>query len=355
MKTIRDHHRGRRAAARRRAARWSSRRGGHITPLAPTRCATGAITVVRAPTGARSWPARRRPTSGASRSAATTPAWRCGGRSSRTCARQGLRGRRDRHRRAASRSTILTSRRSWRWPVARGEADGGIVIDGAGLGSAIAANKIAGVRAAMCTTPTLARYAREHNGANVLTLGATLLIDRRGARDRRHLAGHADDRAALHPPAGEDPTGSRPEAAPMTPGIADHRAPRRADHRRGDGGARPQRRRRGAVRLPRRALRLLPDPRPRPARRRARRASACTPAAAGPARSPALIDHTLLKPDATASRDRGAVPRGGGVPVRDRLRQPDLGRDGARACCAARRVGVCSVVGFPLGRDDRRT
>jgi ribose 5-phosphate isomerase B len=60
-------------------------------------------------------------------------------------------------------------------PVARSEVDAGIVIDGAGLGSAIAANKIAGIRAAMCTTPTLARYAREHNGANVLTLGATLL------------------------------------------------------------------------------------------------------------------------------------------------------------------------------------
>ena len=59
--------------------------------------------------------------------------------------------------------------------VARGEADAGIVIDGAGLGSAIAANKIRGVRASMCTTPTLARYSREHNGANVLTLGATLL------------------------------------------------------------------------------------------------------------------------------------------------------------------------------------
>jgi ribose 5-phosphate isomerase B len=59
--------------------------------------------------------------------------------------------------------------------VARGEVDAGIVIDGAGLGSAIAANKIHGVRAAMCTDKTLARYAREHNGANVLTLGATLL------------------------------------------------------------------------------------------------------------------------------------------------------------------------------------
>ena len=59
--------------------------------------------------------------------------------------------------------------------VARGEADAGIVIDGAGLGSAIAANKVRGIRAAMCANETLARYSREHNGANVLALGATLL------------------------------------------------------------------------------------------------------------------------------------------------------------------------------------
>jgi ribose 5-phosphate isomerase B len=59
--------------------------------------------------------------------------------------------------------------------VVRGDADAGIVIDGAGLGSTIAANKVKGVRAAMCTSPTLARYAREHNGANVLALGATLV------------------------------------------------------------------------------------------------------------------------------------------------------------------------------------
>ena len=61
--------------------------------------------------------------------------------------------------------------------VARGEADAGIVIDGAGIGSAIAANKVRGIRAAMATDETLARYAREHNGANVLTLGSTLLPD----------------------------------------------------------------------------------------------------------------------------------------------------------------------------------
>ena len=59
--------------------------------------------------------------------------------------------------------------------VARGEADAGIVIDGAGIGSAIAANKIRGIRAAMCPDETIARYSREHNGANVLTLGSSLL------------------------------------------------------------------------------------------------------------------------------------------------------------------------------------
>jgi ribose 5-phosphate isomerase B len=59
--------------------------------------------------------------------------------------------------------------------VVRKESDAGIVIDGAGIGSAIAANKIKGVRAAMCLDETTARYSREHNGANVLTLGAALV------------------------------------------------------------------------------------------------------------------------------------------------------------------------------------
>lgn len=66
--------------------------------------------------------------------------------------------------------------------VARREADAGVVIDGAGLGSAIAANKIAGIRAAMCVNETLARYAREYTGANVLTLGATLVTSEEATR-----------------------------------------------------------------------------------------------------------------------------------------------------------------------------
>jgi len=52
------------------------------------------------------------------------------------------------------------------------QADAGILIDGAGIGSAMAANKVPGVRAAACYSPALAKNSREHNGANVLTLGS---------------------------------------------------------------------------------------------------------------------------------------------------------------------------------------
>ena len=56
--------------------------------------------------------------------------------------------------------------------VADAQADLGIIIDGAGVGSAITANKVPGVRAAACYTVALARNSREHNDANVLTLGS---------------------------------------------------------------------------------------------------------------------------------------------------------------------------------------
>ena len=52
------------------------------------------------------------------------------------------------------------------------QVDIGIIIDGAGIGSAMTANKVPNVRAAACYSVTLAKNSREHNGANVLTLGA---------------------------------------------------------------------------------------------------------------------------------------------------------------------------------------
>lgn len=59
--------------------------------------------------------------------------------------------------------------------VANGEAWRGIIIDGAGIGSCMAANKVPGVRAAMCYDHATAVNSREHNDANVLTLGAGLI------------------------------------------------------------------------------------------------------------------------------------------------------------------------------------
>ena len=59
--------------------------------------------------------------------------------------------------------------------VADGECQCGIVIDGAGIGSSMTANKVPGVRAALCYDISSARNSREHNHANVLTLGAGLI------------------------------------------------------------------------------------------------------------------------------------------------------------------------------------
>lgn len=57
--------------------------------------------------------------------------------------------------------------------VGSGQVEGGVLGDGAGIGSAMAANKVPGVRAAACYSAALAKNSREHNGANVLTLGSS--------------------------------------------------------------------------------------------------------------------------------------------------------------------------------------
>lgn len=59
--------------------------------------------------------------------------------------------------------------------VASGTCRYGIVVDGAGIGSAMVANKVPGVRAALCYDVSSARNSREHNHANVLTMGAGLI------------------------------------------------------------------------------------------------------------------------------------------------------------------------------------
>ena len=59
--------------------------------------------------------------------------------------------------------------------VAKGTVSRGIIVDGAGIGSAIVANKFPGIRAALCYDKASARNSREHNDSNVLTLGGRLL------------------------------------------------------------------------------------------------------------------------------------------------------------------------------------
>lgn len=59
--------------------------------------------------------------------------------------------------------------------VAAGEAERGIIICGTGIGMSLAANKVRGIRAALCTDCYMARMAREHNDAQILCLGGRVL------------------------------------------------------------------------------------------------------------------------------------------------------------------------------------
>lgn len=61
--------------------------------------------------------------------------------------------------------------------VARGECDRGIVLGGSGNGEAIAANKVRGIRCALCWNEETARLSRQHNDANVLSLGERVITE----------------------------------------------------------------------------------------------------------------------------------------------------------------------------------
>ena len=262
-----------------RGATVELRPGGHVTPLArdtlqrPPRHG-GARPVPSIRRCRRTW--RRRPTSGAWRSPAITPASRCSKRDRAAPARaRGLAvddlGIDD----AAPVDYPDTAARVAS-AVARGEADAGIVIDGAGIGSAIAANKVRGIRAAMATDETIARYAREHNGANVLTLGSTLSATGRRAAHRRRLARHADDGSAIYSTAGEDPAARRSRSRCIDARSSDLQRlveiiteEVMAAQRRAGAGA-------VAVQLPRGALRLLSRTGCAACSTPAPRASACT-------------------------------------------------------------------------------
>ena len=150
--------------------------GGHVTPLARDTLASRRVTVIPAGSADSSLPADLAPTSEIRRVAIGSDHT---GLAMKRALVTHLRGRGVAVLDVGTDKTdpvdypdiaaaVATS-------VARAESDAGIVIDGAGIGSAIAANKVRGIRAAMCPNETIARYSREHNGANVMTLGSSLL------------------------------------------------------------------------------------------------------------------------------------------------------------------------------------
>jgi deoxyribose-phosphate aldolase len=204
--------------------------------------------------------------------------------------------------------------------VATGAADFGIVVDGAGIGSAMAANKVRGVLAAACYNDALARNAREHNDANILTLGSgqtsfaqaqqiadvflgtECTVDRHRARVR--IIKDMEERSmGAQPPSG-DPN--------LTPQDIE--------------------------RIAERVRQLMKAGVPPPP----------SPRALSPAELAKLIDHTLLKPEATAAdvtRLCEEAKKNGFYSV---CVNPSFVPH-AHGLLQGSGIKVCCVVGFPLG------
>lgn len=246
--------------------------------------------------------------------------------------------------------------------VASGRAERGIMIDGAGIGSSMVANKVPGVRAAMAYDLSSARNGREHNDANVLTLGAGLIgpnlalqivdtflsTECKEPRHRRRVAmiegssagaaSRVDARSAgptAAPSAILDPTGlSEADMARIVdrlqtllgcaPGGAYHggpcvgSAPETAQHFIGLGAGRFSNSPDAPGRIPEELARY--------------------------------IDHTLLKPDATEEMIRKVVAEAREYGFRSVCVNPCWVRTVAQGLRGTS-VLTCSVVGFPLGTN----
>ncbi len=210
--------------------------------------------------------------------------------------------------------------------VAGGQADFGVMVDGAGIGSAIAANKVPGVRAAACYTEQLARNAREHNDANVLTLGA----------------GQVSFDAARPIVAvflGTDCTAERHRRRVRQ--IQDMET----KHREGDPGS-------GAedvsgediARIAERVKQLLAG----------RPSGSEEPLAIPPEKVAALIDHTLLRPEATRADIEKLCDEARRYRFASVCINPTYVAQ-AREAMRGTGVRVCCVVGFPLGAQPAET
>ncbi len=194
--------------------------------------------------------------------------------------------------------------------VATGGCDFGIMVDGAGIGSAMAANKVPGVLAAACYSEALARNAREHNDANLLTLGAA----------------HVDAETA-----------KRIVAVFLSTECTEER------HRRRVGMIRELERASGGIsaddlsRVLARVKQMVGS-----------RGAATAPEGIAPADLAKLIDHTLLKPEAT----RGDIKKLCDEARKYAFYSVCVNPTYVKQCREELRgsdVKVCCVVGFPLG------
>ncbi len=209
--------------------------------------------------------------------------------------------------------------------VASGACRFGVLVDGAGIGSAMAANKVPGVRAAACYNEALARNSREHNDANVLTLGAGQTpVETAKAIVDTFLSTEctADRHRARVAMIREIERGHMSQPTSGPPGLSAEDVNRIAE----------------------RVRQLLAEPggagRPAPIM--------------GLDRLVALIDHTLLKPEATVADiqrlcDEASRHRFFSVCV-----NPSYVRQAA-SLLRGTGVKVCCVVGFPLGAQPPET
>ncbi len=194
--------------------------------------------------------------------------------------------------------------------VASGQCDLGIMVDGAGIGSAMAANKVPGVLAAACYSEALAKNAREHNDANVLTLGAA----------------HVDAETA-----------KRIVSVFLTTECTEER------HRRRVGMIRDLERASGGIsaddlgRVLARVKQMVGS-----------RGDGAAADAIAPADLAKLIDHTLLKPEATRGDIKKLCDEARTYAFYSVCVNPTYVKQ-CREELRGTDVKVCCVVGFPLG------
>jgi len=218
--------------------------------------------------------------------------------------------------------------------VAAGQCDRGIMIDGAGIGSAMAANKVRGVRAAACYNVALAKNCREHNDANVLTLGAgqtnleqaTQIIEvflSAECVEERHR-----NRVQLINAIQEGPLEVGPHQATLLAGVGEARpAPAPTDLEKIA--------RRVRELLATQGTPLAPPPAPPPLN-------------IPPLNIPQLIDHTILRPDTTRADIEQLCREARQHKFYSVCVNPTW-ISLARQLLDGSGVKVCCVVGFPLG------